>query len=60
MEESVAEATAKSAALSPNDWEMVEVLFSGKPDETANLTGECVSWCTAHLWIVPDQVRKEI
>ncbi len=24
-----------------------------KPDETANVTEGCTSWCTAYLWIVP-------
>ena len=27
------------------------------PDQTETVTGECVSWCTAHLWIVPAQVQ---
>ena len=27
-----------------------------KPDETANVGGDCGSWCTAHLWIVPAKV----
>jgi hypothetical protein len=25
-------------------------------DETATLAGDCTSWCTAHLWIVPAKV----
>ncbi len=24
-----------------------------KPDQSATVTGDCGSWCTAHLWIVP-------
>jgi hypothetical protein len=27
------------------------------PDETATIGGDCVSWCTAHLWIVPAKVE---
>lgn len=27
-----------------------------QPDESATIGGDCVSWCTAHLWIVPAQV----
>lgn len=27
------------------------------PDETANIGGDCTSWCTAHLWIVPAKVE---
>jgi hypothetical protein len=27
-----------------------------QPDETANIGGDCTSWCTAHLWIVPAKV----
>ena len=27
-----------------------------QPDETANIGGDCTSWCTAHLWIVPEKV----
>jgi SAM-dependent methyltransferase len=27
------------------------------PDETANVGGDCTSWCTAHLWIVPAKVE---
>jgi hypothetical protein len=26
------------------------------PDETATVGGDCTSWCTAHLWIVPAKV----
>jgi hypothetical protein len=28
-----------------------------KPDETANVSEGCSSWCTAHLWIVPAKVE---
>ena len=24
-----------------------------QPDETVNVGGDCTSWCTAHMWIVP-------
>jgi hypothetical protein len=34
-----------------NSFDMAE----WKPDETANIAG-CSSWCTAHLWIVPEKV----
>ena len=27
------------------------------PDETATVGGDCTSWCTAHLWIVPAKVE---
>jgi hypothetical protein len=27
------------------------------PDQTETVGGECVSWCTAHLWIVPAKVQ---
>jgi len=27
------------------------------PDQTETLGGDCVSWCTAHLWIVPAKVE---
>ena len=27
-----------------------------KPDQTTNLQDECISWCTAYLWIVPAKV----
>ncbi len=27
------------------------------PDETRRVTDDCVSWCTAHLWIVPAKVN---
>ncbi len=27
-----------------------------KPDETRRVEGDCQTWCTAHLWIVPAQV----
>jgi SAM-dependent methyltransferase len=27
-----------------------------EPDETANITGECTSWCTALFWLVPAKV----
>jgi hypothetical protein len=27
------------------------------PDETQTVGGDCVSWCTAHLWIVPAKVQ---
>ena len=27
------------------------------PDETANVGGDCTSWCTAHMWIVPAKVE---
>lgn len=27
------------------------------PDETRRVTEDCVSWCTAHLWIVPAKVN---
>lgn len=26
------------------------------PDDTQSIDGDCVSWCTAHLWIVPAHV----
>ncbi len=26
------------------------------PDESSTVSGDCVSWCTAHLWIVPAKV----
>ena len=26
------------------------------PDDTQSIEGDCVSWCTAHFWIVPAQV----
>ena len=28
-----------------------------KPDQTQTVEGECRSWCTAHLWIVPAKVN---
>jgi hypothetical protein len=28
-----------------------------QPDETQNIGGDCTSWCTAHLWIVPAKVE---
>ncbi len=28
-----------------------------QPDETVNIGGDCTSWCTAHLWIVPEKVQ---
>ena len=27
-----------------------------KPDQTARVEGDCTSWCTAYLWIVPAKV----
>ena len=27
-----------------------------QPDQSETIGGDCVSWCTAHLWIVPAQV----
>lgn len=27
-----------------------------KPDQTARVSGDCQSWCTAYLWIVPAKV----
>jgi hypothetical protein len=27
-----------------------------EPDDTATVEGECTSWCTAHLWIVPAHI----
>jgi hypothetical protein len=27
-----------------------------KPDQTARVDGDCQSWCTAYLWIVPAKV----
>jgi hypothetical protein len=27
-----------------------------QPDDTQTLGGDCTSWCTAHLWIVPAKV----
>jgi hypothetical protein len=29
---------------------------SWEPDESATIEGDCTSWCTAHLWIVPAKV----
>jgi len=28
-----------------------------KPDQTARVEGDCQSWCTAYLWIVPAKVE---
>ena len=28
-----------------------------KPDQTARVEGDCASWCTAYLWIVPAKVE---
>jgi hypothetical protein len=28
-----------------------------QPDQTETVGGDCVSWCTAHLWIVPAEVQ---
>jgi SAM-dependent methyltransferase len=28
-----------------------------KPDQTARVSGDCESWCTAYLWIVPARVE---
>jgi SAM-dependent methyltransferase len=28
-----------------------------QPDQSETIAGDCVSWCTAHLWIVPAQVQ---
>jgi hypothetical protein len=28
-----------------------------QPDESVNIGGDCTSWCTAHLWIVPEKVQ---
>jgi hypothetical protein len=28
-----------------------------QPDQSETIAGDCVSWCTAHLWIVPAQVE---
>ncbi len=30
-----------------------------KPDDTVMATGDCVSWCTAHKWIIPAKVGGE-
>ena len=30
------------------------------PDETQTVGGDCVSWCTAHLWIVPAKVTGRV
>ena len=27
------------------------------PDQSETIGGDCVSWCTAHLWIVPAKVE---
>jgi len=35
-----------------NSFDMVD----WKPDQTTNITGNCSSWCTAYLWIVPAKV----
>lgn len=36
-----------SNSFTMEDWEA---------DQSETITGECVSWCTAHLWIVPAKV----
>ena len=36
-----------SNTFTMDDWEA---------DETATVTGECVSWCTAYFWLVPAKV----
>ena len=28
-----------------------------QPDQSETIGGDCTSWCTAHLWIVPAQVQ---
>jgi hypothetical protein len=28
-----------------------------QPDQSETISGDCVSWCTAHLWILPAQVE---
>jgi hypothetical protein len=28
-----------------------------QPDQSETIGGDCVSWCTAHLWIVPAQAQ---
>jgi hypothetical protein len=28
-----------------------------QPDQTETIGGDCTSWCTANLWIVPAQVQ---
>ena len=40
-----------SNTFTMEDWE---------PDETETIGGDCVSWCTAHLWIVPAQGRRHL
>lgn len=37
-----------SNTFTMEDWE---------PDQSETISGDCVSWCTAHLWIVPAQVE---
>src|SRR5688500_15745593 len=37
-----------SNAFTRDDW---------APDQTETSGGDCVSWCTAHLWIVPAKVE---
>jgi precorrin-6B methylase 2 len=37
-----------SNTFTMEDWES---------DETRSITGDCVSWCSAHLWIVPAKVE---
>jgi hypothetical protein len=37
-----------SNTFTMEDWE---------PDQTETVGGDCVSWCTAHLWIVPAKVQ---
>jgi len=37
-----------SNTFTMEDWE---------PDQSETIAGDCVSWCTAHLWIVPAQVQ---
>jgi hypothetical protein len=37
-----------SNTFTMEDWE---------PDQSETISGDCVSWCTAHLWIVPAQVQ---
>jgi len=37
-----------SNTFTMEDWE---------PDTSETIGGDCTSWCTAHLWIVPAQVQ---
>ena len=40
-----------SNTFTMDDWE---------PDELETITGDCTSWCTALLWIVPAQGRGHV